>query len=159
MLCSFSCPSPSKSHTSLSHFHARYTCPHFAVGTPRVAGHTVKHSSVQQSKACVALEASRRWCCTGTPINNAIDDLVGQFAAIHLHPLNWNSFFDAHIKPAFSGSYYQEGGAAPLLYVLRRVMIRHTKQQVIAGEEVLKLPPKTEELVPGKAVASLTPEQ
>ncbi len=37
----------------------------------------------------------------------------------------------------------------PLLHVLRACMIRHTKLQVLGGEEVLSLPPKTEELVPG----------
>jgi hypothetical protein len=30
-------------------------------------------------------------------------------------------------------------------------MIRHTKQQVLGGEEVLRLPPKTEETVPGES--------
>ena len=41
-------------------------------------GHNVKSGSAQQSKACVVLRSPRRWCCTGTPIATAIEELLGQ---------------------------------------------------------------------------------
>jgi hypothetical protein len=34
--------------------------------------------------------------------------------------------------------------------VLQKTLIRHTKRQVIAGVQVLDLPPKSEEAVPGE---------
>lgn len=44
------------------------------------------------------LTSSRRWLCTGTPINNSIDDLLGQFAGVCVAPLNNKKYFDSHIK-------------------------------------------------------------
>jgi hypothetical protein len=37
----------------------------------------VKNQNAAHSKACVAIEADRRWCCTGTPINNDITGVRG----------------------------------------------------------------------------------
>ncbi len=39
-----------------------------------------------------------RWLCTGTPINTAVEDLMGQLAALHMAPLSKKSFFDGNIK-------------------------------------------------------------
>ncbi|KAF6235186.1 SNF2 family N-terminal domain-containing protein [Scenedesmus sp. NREL 46B-D3] len=111
-------------------------------------GHTVKNIGACQSKACVAVAAERRWCCTGTPLNNDITDLLGQFAVLHMQPLGSKPFFDSRIKPAFLG-YGYGGSLVPLLYTLRHSMVRHTKAQTIAGVSVLALPEKTEELVAG----------
>jgi SNF2 family DNA or RNA helicase len=113
------------------------------------AGHTVKNAAAGQSKACIAVAAERRWCCTGTPLNNDITDLLGQFAALHMQPLATKSFFDSRVKPAFTGHGYGVS-LVPLLYTLRHTMVRHTKAQTIAGVSVLALPEKTEELVPGE---------
>ena len=44
----------------------------------------------------------------------------------------------------------RRSGNPALLYTLGQCAVRHTKQQVLGGEEVLRLPPKTEELVEGE---------
>ncbi|KAI3434920.1 hypothetical protein D9Q98_002974 [Chlorella vulgaris] len=115
--------------------------------------HTVKNSAVGHSKASIALKAERRWLCTGTPINTDVGDLYGQFCVLGLAPFNSKTFFDANIKPAF-GNHVFGGSNVPLMYTLGQTMIRHTKQQVLGGEEVLRLPPKTEETVPVVLTAS-----
>ena len=45
---------------------------------------------------------------------------------------------------------YDTVGNPHLLYALGQCTVRHTKLQVLGGEEVLRLPPKTEELVEGE---------
>jgi hypothetical protein len=110
--------------------------------------HTCKNPVVGHTKACVALEAQRRWMCTGTPINTDIQDLYGQFAVLRFAPFNNKNFFDANVRNTFGNHVY--GGCPELLHALGAIMIRHTKRQELGGEQVLQLPPKTEELVPGK---------
>ncbi|GLC42798.1 hypothetical protein PLESTM_001380900 [Pleodorina starrii] len=112
-------------------------------------GHTLKSAGAKLYKAAVELASDRKWLCTGTPINNAVDDLLGQFGAIHLAPLGKKSFFDSYIKyPFMAGSRLTGLNFMPLLYALRHTMIRHTKAQNLGGEGVLQLPDKTETDVP-----------
>ena len=112
--------------------------------------HVVKAVKSQQSAACIALQADRRWCCTGTPIGTEVADLFGQFAFLRLSPLDKTSYFDAYVKRVFTitGQSYGGAGPMPLLYCLSRCMIRHTKLQTLGNAPVLSLPPKTETLVP-----------
>jgi len=105
--------------------------------------HTCKNPAVGHTKACVALKADRRWLCTGTPLNTDISDLFGQFAVLHFAPFSSKSFFDCQVRHAFA-----HNACSLLLTVLKSILVRHTKRQVLGGEEVLKLPPKTEELIP-----------
>ena len=110
--------------------------------------HTCKNPAVGHTKACVALKADRRWMCTGTPINTDVQDLYGQFAVLGFAPFNNKSFFDCNVRNAFGNNVFS-GGCPELLHALGAIMVRHTKTQELGGEQVLQLPPKTEELIPG----------
>jgi hypothetical protein len=111
--------------------------------------HTVKNPASGHTKACMALEADRRWCCTGTPISTEINDLFGQFLALRMPPFNNKVFFDARVKHVMQENrYYGSSSNGEVVYMLDHSLVRHTKRQVLGGEEVLQLPPKTEELVP-----------
>lgn len=72
-------------------------------------GHMVKNGGAVQSKACVNITADRRWVCTGTPLNNDITDLLGQFAVLQMQPFGTKSFFDSRIKPAFVCEWTSSG--------------------------------------------------
>ncbi|KAL0020479.1 hypothetical protein WJX77_009137 [Trebouxia sp. C0004] len=110
--------------------------------------HTVKNPGAQLTKACMALASNKRWCVTGTPVGSDIADLKGQFNFLQLHPFTNKNFFSIYVKPAYSGSTWARPPASILLCILSQCMIRHTKLQVLGGEEVLQLPGKTENLVP-----------
>ena len=110
--------------------------------------HTCKNPVVGHTKACVALDAPRRWMCTGTPINTDVLDLFGQFAVLKMSPFNNKNFFDSNVRNAFGNNVYS-GGCLELLHAMGHVMVRHTKRQEVGGQQVLQLPPKTEQLVPG----------
>lgn len=58
------------------------------------------------------------------------------------------------LQASFTQGMYSGRSNMQLLYTLRKVLIRHTKAQVLGGQAVLQLPPKTEELVAGGAVGS-----
>eukprot|EP00798_Chlamydomonas_sp_ICE-L_P005761 gene5761-6058_t len=62
--------------------------------------HTIKAKATKQSIACCSLAADRRWCCTGTPISNSFEDLVGQLGALHMTPIDSKPFYDRSLKNA-----------------------------------------------------------
>ncbi|KAK3264219.1 hypothetical protein CYMTET_27027, partial [Cymbomonas tetramitiformis] len=111
--------------------------------------HTIKNPAVSHSKACHALSSNLRWCCTGTPINNGLEDLHGQLMFLNIQPFSNKAVFDKFIRPCFSHQRYNiPGSTSPVAYLLKRCMIRHTKTQQMEGETILQLPPKVEENVP-----------
>lgn len=88
-----------KSHmyTSLSWQRTTSACMLF------VAGHTVKNATAGHSRACVAINAERRWICTGTPLSNDITDLLGQFSVLQMEPFSSKTWFTSYIKSPFLG--------------------------------------------------------
>jgi SNF2 family DNA or RNA helicase len=99
--------------------------------------HCVKDASTKQTKACIALKASRRWCCSGTPVATDVMDLHGQFAALLMAPFSDKNIFSSRYKHALGVDYSRD----ELLYALSCAMVRHTGAQTTGGEMVLSLPP------------------
>ncbi|KAK0744746.1 SNF2 family N-terminal domain-containing protein [Apiosordaria backusii] len=59
--------------------------------------HWIRNQSSKQFKATVDLKSIRRWCLTGTPIQNRLDDLVSLLTFLHFHPFCQQSVFQRHI--------------------------------------------------------------
>ncbi|ETN44379.1 uncharacterized protein HMPREF1541_10559 [Cyphellophora europaea CBS 101466] len=59
--------------------------------------HTIRESSAQQSQACFQLEAQRRWCLTGTPIQNKLADLGSLCQFLRLWPYDTAQNFSYYI--------------------------------------------------------------
>ncbi|MQL80097.1 hypothetical protein Taro_012571 [Colocasia esculenta] len=102
---------------------------------------TIKNHRTQVARACWGLRAKRRWCLSGTPIQNAVDDLYSYFRFLKHDPLSvYNSFCSRikvpiHRDPAI--------GYRKLQAVLKTVMLRRTKGMLIDGKPIINLPPKT----------------
>jgi SNF2 family DNA or RNA helicase len=104
----------------------------------------VKDLNTFANKACTHLTSGRRWCVSGTPITNKLEDLIGQFRFLHLSPLDSPASFYALSIHSFK-----------LLACLRRILIRHSKSQsifqltnngetgVMTKQSLLPLPPLT----------------
>lgn len=66
--------------------------------------HTIRESKSQQAKAINMLAAERRWCLTGTPIQNRMEDLASLTMFLRLYPYDSLARFNQYIKaPAQSG--------------------------------------------------------
>ncbi|KAM7463253.1 hypothetical protein LguiA_031374 [Lonicera macranthoides] len=102
---------------------------------------TIKNHRTQVARACCGLRAKRRWCLSGTPIQNAIEELFSYFRFLRYDPYaSYKSFCNA-IKHPISRDSSQ--GYKKLQAVLRAIMLRRTKGTLIDGEPIINLPPKT----------------
>ncbi|KAL2672282.1 hypothetical protein Neosp_012984 [[Neocosmospora] mangrovei] len=94
--------------------------------------HYVRNHSTQRFKAIHSLQASRRWCLTGTPIQNSLDDLRSLLKFLRFQPFDGASFFDKHIVDPLREDPHT--GFRNLTILLRTVCLRR-------GEAYLHLPP------------------
>ncbi|EOA32010.1 hypothetical protein CARUB_v10015251mg [Capsella rubella] len=88
--------------------------------------HTIKNHRTLVAKACFSLRAKRRWCLTGTPIQNKIEDLYSYFRFLRYHPYAMCDSFRQRIKSPISRNPLH--GYKKLQAVLRGIMLRRTKE-------------------------------
>ncbi|XP_044495336.1 helicase-like transcription factor CHR28 isoform X2 [Mangifera indica] len=105
---------------------------------------SIKNHRTQVARACWGLRAKRRWCLSGTPIQNAIDDLYSYFRFLRYEPFDVYKSFCARIKVPISKSPAE--GYKKLQVVLKTIMLRRTKGTLLDGEPIINLPPKVIEL-------------
>lgn len=102
--------------------------------------HMIKSSKSLISQAAAALTADRRWCLTGTPIQNNLEDLYSLFRFLKVEPWrNWPLWNKLVQKPFEEGD---ERGLKLVQTILKPVMLRRTKNSTDKeGRPILTLPP------------------
>ena len=88
--------------------------------------HTIKNRNAKATQACYALRSEYRWCLTGTPMQNNLDELQSLIRFLRIKPYNDLSIWKDQItKPMASG----RGGVAMkrLQFYLKAFMKRRTK--------------------------------
>ncbi|XP_042463169.1 DNA repair protein RAD5A-like [Zingiber officinale] len=102
--------------------------------------HIIKSSKSQVSMAAASLTADRRWCLTGTPIQNNLEDLYSLLRFLRVEPWgNWGLWNKLIQKPYEEGD---ERGLKLVQSILRSIMLRRTKSSTDAeGRPILDLPP------------------
>lgn len=101
---------------------------------------TIKNHRTQVARACCGLRAKRRWCLSGTPIQNSIDELYSYFRFLRYDPYADYKSFCTTLKFAIARNAIH--GYKKLQAVLRAIMLRRTKGTVIDGQPIIRLPPK-----------------
>lgn len=86
---------------------------------------SIKNHRTQVARACWGLRAKRRWCLSGTPIQNAIDDLYSYFRFLRYDPYAVYTTFCSTIKIPISRN--PNKGYRKLQAVLKTIMLRRTK--------------------------------
>lgn len=102
--------------------------------------HTIKAWKTQTAQAVFALPSHLRWCLTGTPLQNSLEDLYSLFCFLKVQPwCDWNNWRNTIQRP------YESGDPTGLTYVkaiLRPLMLRRTKEtRDEEGRLILELPP------------------
>ncbi|KAK4481250.1 hypothetical protein RD792_012133 [Penstemon davidsonii] len=101
---------------------------------------TIKNHRTQVARACCSLRAKRRWCLSGTPIQNSVDELFSYFRFLRYDPYDKYKTFGSSIKALISRDSVK--GYKKLQVVLRNIMLRRTKGTLIDGQPIINLPPK-----------------
>ncbi|RYP51600.1 hypothetical protein DL768_003107 [Monosporascus sp. mg162] len=108
--------------------------------------HWIRNQSSEQFNVAKGLQAERRWCLTGTPIQNSLADLRSLLRFLHFQPFASQAFFEKHIVEPLRLNSHDSFRNLQLL--LRSICLRRN-----AG--YLHLPPaETEEIT-----ISLTAEE
>ncbi|XP_047328550.1 helicase-like transcription factor CHR28 [Impatiens glandulifera] len=105
---------------------------------------SIKNHKTQVARACWGLRAKRRWCLSGTPIQNSIDDLYSYFRFLRYDPYAGYKSFCSAIKVPITKN--PKKGYKKLQAVLKTVMLRRTKGTLLDGEPIINLPPKSVQL-------------
>ncbi|KAJ5976307.1 hypothetical protein N7481_010014 [Penicillium waksmanii] len=105
----------------------------------------IKNPSAKSNKACCALNATFRWCLTGTPMMNKLDDLQSLLKFLRIRPYNHKEKFKRDF-PVRVGMV-EENTMQQLRVLVKSVCLRRTKTSQIDGQPILNLPPKVIEKV------------
>jgi SNF2 family DNA or RNA helicase len=101
--------------------------------------HTIRNRSSKLFQAAKALKARHRWCLTGTPIQNSVEDLGALVEFLRVEPFDNPMIF----KNTFTDSGYPSDGARweRLRSLFQCIALRRTKGSIGAD---LDLPPRHE---------------
>ncbi|KAK3491228.1 SNF2 family N-terminal domain-containing protein [Neurospora hispaniola] len=88
--------------------------------------HWIRNPPSQQFRAATSLSTSRRWCLTGTPIQNKLDDLASLAQFLRVPPYPDKNVFRKHVlEPLEKGN---QGCADPLRSYLCQHCLRRTNK-------------------------------
>ncbi|KAG9313720.1 hypothetical protein JVU11DRAFT_6070 [Chiua virens] len=108
--------------------------------------HNIKNRNTKSAVACCELEGKFRWCLTGTPMQNNVEELYSLLKFLRVRPLNdWETFNRQIAKPVKEKRPTR--ALKRLHVVLKAIMLRRTKNQMLNGKPLLKLPERNLELV------------
>jgi SNF2 family DNA or RNA helicase len=112
----------------------------------------IKNRVTKVSLSCASLSSVKRWCLTGTPIQNNVDELYSLLRFLKIQPLSDYSTFKKTISvPIMNGD--TQIAMSRLKAVLMAVMLRRTKS-VLSTADATK---DTDEPMPSSTGGSDTP--
>jgi SNF2 family DNA or RNA helicase len=116
--------------------------------------HSIKNPSAKGSQACFALRGRFRWCLTGTPIQNNLEELQSLIRFLRIAPYDEMTVWKEQIvRPMKNGK--EQLAMDRLKVILGAILLRRTKKvlgerekkRIEAGEEkgrneMMNLPPR-----------------
>ncbi|RTE70723.1 hypothetical protein BHE90_014873 [Fusarium euwallaceae] len=88
--------------------------------------HWIRNQTSNQFRASKSLSAERKWCLTGTPIQNRLNDLESLLKFLHFDPFSGTSVFLRHILQPLSKDTPDR--AVNLRALLQTICLRRTKR-------------------------------
>ncbi|KAL1837336.1 hypothetical protein VTJ49DRAFT_3979 [Mycothermus thermophilus] len=108
----------------------------------------INNKDTQASRAAHQINATYRWCLTGTPMMNGVSELFSLIRFLRIRPYNNFTTFQRDFRcltpRGNKNDSTRQTAMRKLQAVLKAMMLRRTKTSTIDGEPILRLPPKTE---------------
>ncbi|KAL2169713.1 hypothetical protein VTG60DRAFT_5766 [Thermothelomyces hinnuleus] len=108
----------------------------------------IKNKDTQSSTAVHRINATYRWCLTGTPMMNGVSELYPLIRFLRIRPYcDFKTFqrtFRGLSAKGHVSDYTRDNAMRQLQAVLKAMMLRRMKDSMIDGKPILTLPPKTE---------------
>ncbi|EFX03815.1 snf2 family helicase [Grosmannia clavigera kw1407] len=115
--------------------------------------HSIKNRNAKATKACCALSAEFRWCLTGTPMQNNLDELQSLVNFLRITPYDNLAEWRAHIDhPLKNGRGYL---AIRRLHSLLRCFMKRRTKEILKEEGALV--PGGKKALDAAAASSETP--
>ena len=94
----------------------------------------IKNRTTKASISCATLSSAKRWCLTGTPIQNNVDELYSLLRFLRIQPLSEYATFKKTISiPIMNGD--TQIAMSRLKAVLMAVMLRRTKAVLNSNQQ------------------------
>ncbi|KAL5355125.1 SNF2 family N-terminal domain-containing protein [Aspergillus floccosus] len=109
----------------------------------------IKNRNTKSALAACRLNATYRWCMSGTPMMNNVEELHSLLKFLRIRPYsNLERFNKDFTRPLKSSSLQEHDRAMTQLQVLlKAVLLRRTKESKIDGRPILQLPRRISEKV------------
>ncbi|EPX72648.1 ATP-dependent DNA helicase [Schizosaccharomyces octosporus yFS286] len=112
--------------------------------------HTIRNRNTQAANACFQLDSIYRWCLTGTPLQNNVDELYSLIKFLRVKPYSvWSMFVKDFSRPL--RSYRQDivkAAMQRLRALLSALILRRTKNTHINDKRIVELPEKSVQVIP-----------
>ncbi|KAJ7594372.1 SNF2 family DNA-dependent ATPase [Mycena floridula] len=109
--------------------------------------HTIKNRATIGAIACCELKGKYRWCLTGTPMQNDVTELYSLIKFLRIKPYCvWEKFKEQVAQPVKTGKGANRA-MKRLQVVLKSIMLRRRKDQMLNGKVLIELPKRTVEVI------------
>ncbi|RJE21170.1 SNF2 family helicase ATPase [Aspergillus sclerotialis] len=109
----------------------------------------IKNRNSKAAQACCRINSIYRWCMSGTPMMNNVEELYSLIKFLRIRPYcELERFSIAFTRPLKSqGSAAHSKAMRQLQVLLKAILLRRTKTSTIDGHPILQLPPRITEQV------------
>ena len=104
--------------------------------------HMIKNKRTRTSMSVFQLDSIHRWCITGTPIQNSVDDLYSLIRFLHISPYDEYSFFKSQLSDPVAHRQDQKS-VDRLRYFMKSICLRRRKTDILDGQPLIILPGNT----------------
>ncbi|KAJ5779785.1 SNF2-related protein [Penicillium paradoxum] len=107
----------------------------------------IKNPAAKSAEACCRLNSTYRWCLTGTPMMNRLEDFQSLLGFLRIRPYSNASKFKADFVRRIKSGWGGEDVMKQLRVLVKSVCLRRTKSSQIDGQPILQLPAKITEKI------------